>query len=322
MPEFINKIPLPDEQKQYDHGLMCWKLPLGLAFAVHIIVFILLVMPPSFLTSHHDFQEVQTINLFTPDEIKPVKRVNRKKAPRAKIKPRVRKITPPPKQIQKTKAQSINIDDKPIPLPKPEKIVSLRPRKVKKRPPKPVKHVNKESADDAILRKALERAKARINEKKENKQIRNALSDLVKKLHTVTPPVEEPTPAEPVTHEPTTSKTSDTNNSPAKSSGPSSAAIDRAMRQYYMAISRQLHENWSLPETQNWDPSLEAIFVIVVHRNGKVSKTFFEKKSPNIYFNQYVEKTINASLPMPIFPSDIKKNQLEIGLKFRPSGMF
>jgi len=62
--------------------------------------------------------------------------------------------------------------------------------------------------------------------------------------------------------------------------GPSHAAMDKAKQQYYMAISRRIHDNWSLPETQNWSPALEATIVIVVRRDGRVTKTFFEKNRP------------------------------------------
>jgi outer membrane biosynthesis protein TonB len=310
MSEFINS-PNPFA---YDQE---WKLPLSLAIAVHLVVFGLLIMPPSFLMRHREFQEIQTINLFTPEELKPAKH-QRKMRPKTAVK----KIEPP-KTAPQPKAQSINIDEQPQVLPKPDKIISLRPRKLKKRPPKPVK---KEPTSEDLLRKALERTKARINAKKEKVQLRNALSDLVKNLHNIPTPVAKPAPIEkPATGQApdtSTSPVTKTSSAPSGQTGQSNAAIGRAMRQYYMAISRRIHDNWSLPETQNWQPSLEAIIVIVVHRNGTVSKTFFEKKSSNVYFNQYVEKTISASSPMPAFPSDIKKERLEIGLKFRPSGMF
>ncbi len=319
MSEYINHPALfPLDPPRYDNDRMQWRTPIILAFSIHIFVLVLLVMPPSFLTRHRDFQEIQTINLFTPDEIKPV--AHRHKAqPKTRLKPPVKKIIPAAKPIAPPKTKSINIDAQPNPLTKPEKVHSLRPRKIKNRPPKPPKKVN---TSEDLLRQALERTKARINEKNEIRQVKHALSNLVKNLHTISEPPEKPAQVEtlPQAQEPAAVTTN--NNGQGKSTGPSSAAIDKAMRRYYMAISRRIHDNWSLPETQNWSPSLEAIFVIVVQRNGTLLKTFFEKKSPNIYFNQYVEKTITASAPMPAFPADIKKNRLEIGLKFRPSGMF
>jgi len=315
MPEFINHHVSPTNDQQ-------WRLPLALTIAVHLLVLILLVMPPFFLIPHHDFQKIQTINLFTADEIKPIKPKHHRVKHRAKVQPPAKKILPPPKAPAPPKGtQSINIKKQPQPLAKPEKVVSLRPHRLKKKPPKPIKT---ETADEERLRKALERAKARVNEKKEARKINQEISKLVKDLHTVPAPTPESSPPPAAANHGGTKPGAAQQASEAagRSTASSTAKLDEATRRYYMAISRRIHSHWSLPETQNWEPSLEAVIVIVVHRNGTVSRTFFEKKSPNVYFNQYVEKTISASSPMPAFPSDIKRERLEIGLKFRPSGMF
>ena len=36
---------------------------------------------------------------------------------------------------------------------------------------------------------------------------------------------------------------------------------------------------------------------------------------------QFVEKTMQEAAPMPHFPADFKKSNIEIGLRFRPSGL-
>ncbi len=310
MSEFVNH-PKPVLSDRH------WKLPLILTLAVHLLVFILLIAPPSFLAPHLNLQEIQTITLFTPEEVKPTV----PHRPRSKARRPTKKTPPPPKKTTPKKdVQSTNIATPPPVTVAPGKIISLRPHKLKKRPVT----VKKPDTTDDLIRKALERTKARVNKQREDRQIKSALSDLVKDLHTRPPPTE--TPAKPEAtpkHSPTTTaqarNASDITN--GQRTGPSTAAIDAAMRRYYMAISRRIHSYWSLPETQSWPPSLEAVVVIVVHRNGVIAKTFFEKKSANIYFNQYVEKTIQEAAPMPAFPSDIKEQQLEIGLKFKPSGM-
>jgi len=314
MPEFTNH-PVPSTHDRE------WKLPLILTISVHLLVLVLLIMPPFFLIPHRNFQEIQTINLFTADEIKPARPKPQILNARAKIKPPAKKIHTPPKAPPPKDAQSINIDEHPPPVAKPEKVISLRPRRLKKKLPEPEK---KETADEELLRKALERAKARVNEKKEDRKIKQELSNLVKDLHTIAPAEPEPPPP-PAAADQGVSAPSSTRPTPeaaGQSTSSSTAMLDEAMRRYYMAISRRIHAYWSLPETQNWDASLEAVIVIVVRRNGTITKTFFEKKSANIYFDQYVEKTIQDAAPMPVFPADLKKSKLEIGLKFRPSGMF
>jgi outer membrane biosynthesis protein TonB len=86
-------------------------------------------------------------------------------------------------------------------------------------------------------------------------------------------------------------------------------------------VSQKIHQHWVLPEMQKWDENLEAIIVVYVRRDGIVTKKEFEKKSPNLFFNQFVEKTLRESLPLPPFPPNLKDNELEIGLVFHPGGL-
>lgn len=88
------------------------------------------------------------------------------------------------------------------------------------------------------------------------------------------------------------------------------------------AVKPHIKKHWHLPDLQNWKNSLEAIAVILVRRDGVVTRSFFEKKSDNIYFNQFVEKTLRESSPLPPFPVGIDKDELEIGLKFTPGGVW
>ena len=295
----------PDEQ---------WKKPFSLAVIVHLAVFVLLINPPSFLMPTRDYTEVQTINLFTASEFK---QLQQKTLPKAKP-------AAPKKIIQKP------VIKKPEPLAKdmqsiaiaPEQqthageAVSLKPRKIKKKLPPPQKKV-----DDNIRLKALERIQARINQKKEQEQTKHDLAKLRDKLHS-TPVQEETTPSQ---NEDPVDNTLPEDTGPEET-GPSdtqvAAQLDQAVKRYYIAISRKIHRNWALPETQDWDKSLEAVAVIVVKKNGTVGRTFFEKKSKNIYFDQYVEKTLQAAAPFPPFPFDLNKTEIEVGLRFRPSGLF
>ena len=93
----------------------------------------------------------------------------------------------------------------------------------------------------------------------------------------------------------------------------------------------KVNSNWALPPTQDWDSTLEAIAFIVVKRDGTVVETIFDKKSGNIYFDQYVEKAIKASQTMPPIPAEITEDKfpgefeggnLLIGLRFKPGGLF
>lgn len=229
----------------------------------------------------------------------------------------------------------------PTPEPVPDKAISLSPKKIKKKvapekkiadKPKPDKAVAKPKTEspkpdkttakaDLKILKSLERIKARVAERQENQAVKDKLARLRDSLHdiaTATPTADETSSDA----SPGAGGSDNGGVSATGSGGGPSSLLDEALKKYYIAISRKIHSNWTLPETQDWDSTLEAIAVIVINRDGSVVETFFEKNSGNSSFDHYVEKSIQAAIPMPPFPSDIKEDQLEIGLKFRPSGLF
>lgn len=262
--------------------------------------------------------------------------------------PKPPKPEPPPKP---EKVAPVEPPPKPLPTP-PEKAISLEPKKVKKKltsdkppvekpepekpkpeKPKPEKakpEVKAEKAkpekppakvDDKILSKSLEGIQARVKQKQEDQALKDKLSHLRDSLHeiaTAKPSGGEVTGGEAAPG----AGGADAGGVGTAGKGGGASMLDEALKKYYIAISRKVHSNWALPDTQEWDSTLEAIAVVVIKRDGTMVETFFEKKSGNIYFDQYVEKTIHAALPMPPFPSDLKEDELEIGLKFRPSGLF
>jgi len=291
----INAILSPDQ----------WQLPLSLAIAVHLITFILMAFPPTFLIPDRDIPEVQTINLFTVDEFE--QKIQPPSQPAARPEPAK------PAPAAET-AQSVAIDLPQAQTP-PAEVISLRPRRVKKKaekqpkPPAPPK-------EDIQRQKALERIRARVNQKTEEQKLKHDLASLRESLHSSAP--NDSAPAQP-------DSTTDTARQEQGSAPPSrgaTALLNQVQRSYYIAVQRRILDNWALPETQDWENTLEAIVVIYIEKTGVISKTLFEKKSKNVYFNQYVEKTIQAAAPMPPIPAALNKNRLEIGLRFRPSGLF
>jgi outer membrane biosynthesis protein TonB len=274
------------------------RLPLSLAIAVHVMTFILLAFPPSFFMPDRDIPEVQTINLFTVEEFE------QKTQP-----PKPQPARPQPAE---DKAQSIAIEPPLAPAP-PAEVISLQPRRVKKKAEKEPEPAPPK--ENTLRQKALERIQARVNQKVEDQKLKHDLSRLREALHSSTKettPEQQGDTASPVQQE----------TSSAPPSQGTSAQITQAERSYFIAVQRKILDNWALPETQDWNNTLETIVVIYIEKNGVISKTLFEKKSKNVYFNQYVEKTIQAAAPMPPIPAVLKKNRLEIGLRFRPSGLF
>lgn len=342
-----------------------WRLPLALAIGLHLVVFILILFPPTFLFPRRHPPEVQTINLFDAGELNqpaaagpkrpaqpeakkatppPVKKAEVKPPPKEEEPPQVEPEPPKPEPVPEAlpepepEPEPVPEPPKPEPLPEPpppplpeqpQEIVSLSPKanKVKKKlspEKKPAKietakakiDAKKAAAKNEVkILKSLERIQARVRERQENQAIRDKLARLRDSLHdfSATAPAESEHNAPPA---------AGAEGVAATGAGGGGSMLDEALKKYYIAISRKIHSNWALPETQDWDANLEAIAVIVIKRDGRVVDTFFEKKSENIYFDQYVEKALQAAQPLPPFPSDLKEDELEIGLKFRPSGLF
>ncbi len=280
-----------------------WRIPLSLAIGVHILIFFLLIMPPSFLIPDHDFTEIQTIDLFTADELPQIKEQPQKPAPAQN------------EQKPQATDQVKSIAIAPEPVSTPAKVISLRPRKMKKK----ITPVKEEKKVDLRLQ-ALARIQAKVEEKKQTEQVKHDLSSLRDNLHRSDTP-EAPTATE---TQPATSATNQENASaPATSGGSSrgmSALRDEALNRYYVAIHRKINKHWALPPSENWD-NLAAIYIIMIRPNGTINRSFFEKKSKNKRFNQHVERLIQASQPLPPFPSFIKKNKMDIGLSITSGGV-
>ncbi|MDA8159579.1 MAG: energy transducer TonB [Desulfobacteraceae bacterium] len=261
--------------------------------------------------------------------------------------PKPEPVPEPPKPEPKPEPKPIPEPPKPKPEePKPpEKAISLAPNKVKKKvapekpepkppekqekpktakaeppkeKPKPEKKADKA---EAKIMKSLERIQAEVAKKQDAEAIKDKLARLRDSLHETTngqpSAVDQPGASD------TASGTGGPDNGGTAAAGAGGgSSLDKALNAYYIALVRKIQSNWMLPDTQNWDKDLEAVAVIVIKRDGTVSESHFEKKSGNPQFDQYVEKAIKAAQPLPAFPAEIKEDELPVGFKFKPSGLF
>ncbi len=58
--------------------------------------------------------------------------------------------------------------------------------------------------------------------------------------------------------------------------------------------------------------------MLIIRRDGTLIKKMIEKKSGNHFYDQFVMKTIQNSLPLPSFPALMPQKTIEIGIKFLP----
>ena len=63
---------------------------------------------------------------------------------------------------------------------------------------------------------------------------------------------------------------------------------------------------------------LETILVVIIERNGKVQKLWFEKKSGNALYDQSAMRAIKKAEPLPPIPKELSEDTLEIGIRFTP----
>jgi colicin import membrane protein len=306
---------LPDKQ---------WKTPFFLAIGIHLLVLLLSLMPSSLFYRRPPLPEIITINLFNVAEQQPKKAEPKKRqAPKTQaVKPKQIETPPPPPEKPVTSI-SQEIPAPPPEVMAPEKIISLAPTKLKKKTPPPLEKPKRDIKEDKRL-KALERIQAQVNKKLEDQKTIHDLAKLRESLHVAQPEEKPAPPAEPAA-ESEVEPASQTEQDSAPSKG-GAELVDKVANEYYGKVKEKIQRHWVLPQMQNWDESLEAIVVVVIRRDGKIIQSYFEKRSDNPYFNQFVEKTIKeaTATPLPPFPADLDETLLEdgIGLTFHPSGLY
>ncbi len=318
------------------------KKPLVLAIAVHLAVVAIMLLPSSLFDFSRNREEIYTVNLFDAVESAPARPAP---APAPSPAPVAKKQEPPPPPVVK------KIETPPVPIKEavvvekpepvistetesvaPAEVISLKPKAVKKdlKPKKvEIKPTPKEEikVDQAInrLKNELNRKQAERKAKEMQVQAEAAVDDAVAKLRESIRTQGQWTSTargvQPSVKSQTSSGTSGSGSGIGTGAGGGDAKLDAALRRYYIAVSQKIHENWILPEMQEWKKDLKAVLVVNVRRDGVVTEYEFEEKSSNPFFDQFVEKTLKESLPLPPFPDDIEESSLEIGLVFHPSGL-
>jgi len=291
-----------------------WRKPLNLSIGLHIVVLGIAMLAPSLFNSKPRLPEIYTVNLYTATEVAETPPPPAE-IPKAKPveKPAVRKIEPeakkPPISIQPAKPEPALPAETAVVKP-----VSLNPVVMKV---KVGKTKEEEALDKAQLSKVIQRIKTKAAEKeareKADQAAKEAVSKLAEALKTRSPQISAPTAVKTGGQEEATKES-------AEITGPKGTGIEPEfyMKQYLSAVYQKIHDHWVLPDLQNWDNSLEAVLSIVIKRDGTVDNSYFEKKSDNIYFNQFVLKAVKEASPLPPFPNQLKEDVLEIGLRFKP----
>jgi len=293
-----------------------WKLPLNLAVGFHILVLLSSIYLPGLFKAKPKFADIYTVSIINVAEpletVAPAPPAPQKAQP-APAKPVVKKIAPP----VKAKKVAPIAEPEPTEVSAPVKKVSLKPlkKKVVKKTIKPkVTTPQKRTPrrDDLAKKRRQELADALREEEllAERAQLAREAVEMEKKLLQTSRP--SPAVAAP------SRSTSTSTESSAKVSGSSSSKI---ARMYYAAITNKLLQYWALPESMQKQSYLLSTAVITINKNGQIADIFFEQRSGDRVFDQFVTRTIKAANPMPAIPAAMKKQRVEIGLNFKPGGI-
>ncbi len=97
------------------------------------------------------------------------------------------------------------------------------------------------------------------------------------------------------------------------------AELESKLNEYYGRVWLKIKESWTIPENLIKEiVDLESIIVLIIGRDGKVQKWWFEKKSGNNLYDQSVARAIKKADPLPPIPKELGEKSLEIGIRFYP----
>jgi TonB family protein len=97
------------------------------------------------------------------------------------------------------------------------------------------------------------------------------------------------------------------------------SALESRLSDYYDSIWAKIKKEWTLPENlPKGRTTLETTIVIVIDREGKIQKSWFERKSGNSLFDQRAMRAIKKAEPLPPIPKEFSDSTLEMGFRFHP----
>jgi len=102
-------------------------------------------------------------------------------------------------------------------------------------------------------------------------------------------------------------------------SSKTSALLESKLNEYYSLVWAKIKEKWTIPESLLKESiDLETIIVLKIERDGKIQKSWFEKKSGNDLYDQMSMRAIMKADPLPPIPKELGEQSLEIGIRFWP----
>lgn len=287
-----------------------WKLPLNLAIGLHILILASSIYLPGLFKAKPRFADIYTVSIINVAE--PVEAPPPPPPKPTPAKPEVQKLAKP----LKTKKVAPIAEPEPSEIKTPVKAVSLKPLKkkvVKKKvTPEVVNKPKPKPRRDDLAKKRRQELADLIREEEllaERARLAQEAVEMEKQLLQNTKPA------------PRTKSTASSTKGSNRNAKVTSASSSQIERMYYAAITNRLLQFWALPESMQKQTNLLSTAVITINKNGQIADIFFEARSGDRVFDQFVQSTIRAANPMPPIPVAMKKQRVEIGLNFKPGGI-
>ncbi len=277
-----------------------WKMPFNFAVALHIIVLGGAVIMPHLFSNKPLYPDIYTVDLINvaetlPETLPPAA----KPKTQPKIEPQKEVPSPPPPK----EAVSIAEEKPTVEETAAVEPVSIKPLKQKKVYKKVIEDIAAQQREIEKIRQQRIR-EAEEAEKRAQEAAKIAADEAVNQLKEM---LRETTAIE---------NTQTTDSSPAASSQLPKRSTNIVEKQYYASIFNTLQPHWKLPAYKTWDPDLSATIVIHISKNGEITRKYFESKSGDSVFDQFVLKALKNGAPLPPIPAVLNKREIELGLKF------
>jgi len=256
-----------------------WKKMFLFSFLIHLGVFSLVFFVPESAPTRSLKGVIYEVDLVELPVRRPARATGSRKAVAKKGVP-IHKKRRTIKRIGRLKSK-----EKPIVIAK--KVVRRKRKKTKRISPSP----------DKVLEQALAKVEKTLEKKEREKKETNRVEEAISRIK------------EQVGKE----------ESPKGPMGRRGAAPGITLQIYKVEVESRIKSNWSYPAVIA-DPSkreeLEAIVVLRVRRDGRISESRFKKRSGDAMFDESVMRAIERSDPLPPFPEGFLKSFEEIEINF------
>ena len=291
----------------YD-GYQTWLVPVNLAVGFHLLVALSIVFLPGMFKTKPKFEDIYTVNLISMND-QPAAEAP---APPAEPPPPQQPLEPEPIKPDPA-AVSITppTEAPPEVVPKPVEPVSLKPlkKKIKKKvEPEENRDLARQKEAERLRRQRL--AEALRAEQEAAEQARIAAEEAARQQRLLEQQLAQ-----------IRQQARATASTPTRSGSGASSTLTILEKQYLSTITGHIQRFWALPDLMKWDADIRAVVVITVAQNGTIVRQFFEQKSSDPTFDQFVRKTLQDANPLPAIPPALRKNNFEVGLVFSLKGL-